>query len=147
MDIIFSLILILIALVVSYFGYMLIFMGAVFLILSILKIIDLKGFSDIFRRYDLLAKKFPFYASIYPLIELFLGACFMLRFLLSFAAILTIFIMSIGSVSLIKHLFSKQKKSCACLGAKIKIPLTRFTLVENLIMLVMAVMILIESYL
>ena len=34
-------------------------------------------------------------------------------------------------------------RTCACLGAKIKVPLTRFTLVEDIIMFLMGLMILI----
>jgi len=49
--------------------------------------------------------------------------------------------MGFGSVGVARNLMSKNKIRCACLGTKIKVPLTRFTLVEDLIMLIMAVMI------
>lgn len=144
MDITLSLLLILVAIVVSYFGYMLLFMGLVFLILSGLKLIDIKGFASIFRTYDILAKHSPFYAYIYPFIELVLALCFLFKFLLLFASIITILIMTIGSISIAKKLLSKEKESCACLGAKVNVPLTRFTLVEDIIMAVMAIIILLR---
>ena len=68
-----SLLLIAIAVFVYLNGYMLPFMGITFLILSSLKLIDIKGFSAMFKQYDLLAKKSSAYATIYPFIELSSG--------------------------------------------------------------------------
>lgn len=118
-------------------------MGLVFLILSILKLLDIKGFVALFREYDLVAKYSPIYAYSYPFLELILGLCFLFHFLLLFASIITIVIMTVGTIGIAKKLLSKDGKSCACLGAKIKVPLTRFTLVEDIIMGVMAIIILI----
>ncbi|MCH9617053.1 MAG: hypothetical protein SP4CHLAM5_00300 [Chlamydiia bacterium] len=137
-DILLSIFLIAIAVVVSYYGYMLIFMGIIFLILSVLKLVDITGFTKIFVTYDLLAKKYPVYAYIYPFIELFIAICFLFHFIIIPAAVITIIIMTIGTISIYKNLLSKDKKSCACLGAKINVPLTRFTLVEDILMGVMA---------
>lgn len=143
MDIIVSFLFIAVAIIITYFGYMLPFMGVVFIILAGLKLLDIKGFSDIFKTYDLVAKRFPVYATVYPFIELALGFCFLFKFLLPIAAVITLIIMTIGTISLIKHLKSKKRKACACLGAKFRIPLTRFTLVEDIVMGVMALLILI----
>lgn len=142
MDIFLSIVLIIIALFVSYYGYMLLFMGFLFLTLSILKLMDIKGFAKIFITYDLLAIKVPVYAYIYPFIELILGFLFLFHFLLIPASIITIVIMTIGVISISKNLLSTEKKSCACLGAKIGVPLTRFTLVEDAVMGIMAVILL-----
>jgi hypothetical protein len=51
--------------------------------------------------------------------------------------------MGVGSIGVGKNVFSKNKVQCACLGVKIKVPLTKFTLVEDLVMLVMGIMILV----
>ena len=146
MDLLFSFLLILVAIIVSYYGYMLLFMGLVFFILSILKLIDIKGFVTLFRDYDIVAKHSPIYAYSYPFLELILGLCFLFRFLLLFASVVTIVIMTIGTISIAKKLATKKGKQCACLGAKIRVPLTRFTLVEDIIMGVMAI-ILLATYL
>jgi hypothetical protein len=142
LDILFSIILIIIASVVSYYGHMLIFMGVIFLLLAVLKLLDINGFAKIFVTYDLVAKKAPVYAYIYPFIELFIAICFLFHFIIIFAAIITIIVMTIGSISIYKNLLSKDKKACACLGSKVNIPLTRFTLVEDVVMGVMAVILL-----
>ena len=121
---------------------MLLFIGIVFLILSGLKLLDVKGFANMFSKYDLIAKKSKTYAYIYPFIELILGISFILKLGIIPAAITTVIIMGIGSIGVGKNVFSKNKLKCACLGAKIKVPLTRFTLVEDLVMFAMGLMIL-----
>lgn len=146
MDIFFSIILIIMAILVTYFGYMLAFMGAVFFVLGGLKIVDIRGFAILFKSYDLIAKKVPFYSNVYPFIEVFLGLCFLANILIPVAAIITIIIMTVGSISILMHLLSKKKTSCACLGAKIKVPLTRFTLVEDIIMAIMGTILLIQYF-
>lgn len=142
MDLFLGFILVLIAIAVSYFGYMLPFMGVVFLALSILKLIDIKGFAKIFKTYDYFGQYIPYYAIAYPFIELFLAACFLFQVILPIACIITIIIMGVGSLGIIRNLMKKDKLSCACLGAKIQVPLTRFTLIEDLLMVVMAIVIL-----
>ena len=138
-----SMLLIVIAGMVYSYGYMLQFMGIAFLILSGLKLIDVKGFSKMFQQYDLLAKRLNSYGLIYPFIELSLAAMFLLNYQIKLAAIITVIIMVIGSIGVGKNVFSKNKVQCACLGAKVKVSLTKFTLVEDLVMLVMGIMILI----
>ena len=59
---------------------MLQFMGIVFLLLSILKLINIKGFANMFVQYDLIAKKSKIYAYIYPFIEFFLGLMYLFTF-------------------------------------------------------------------
>ena len=54
---------------------------------------------------------------------------------------ITLLIMGIGSIGITKNLLSKNQVKCACLGTKIKIPLTKFTLIENIIMVIMAAII------
>ena len=143
LEILLSVALVLIAIIVYYLGYMLPFMGIVFLLLSILKLIDLKGFANMFVQYDLIAAKSKAYAHVYPFIELSLGLMYLFTFQIMSAAIITLLIMGIGAIGVGKNLLSKNKIKCACLGAKVKVPLTSFTLVEDIIMALMALMILI----
>ncbi len=137
-----SIILISIASLAILNNLMLFFMGSVFLIISLLKFLDLKGFSKAFSQYDLIASKSPTYAKTYPFIELGLGLMYLLQFQIELAAIITIFIMGIGALGIAKNLLKKESLNCACLGTKIKVPLTSFTLVEDLIMVLMALMLL-----
>lgn len=123
-------------------GFMVIFMGIFFVIVSLLKFIAWKGFAQQFAMYDLVAKKSKFYAFIYPIIELAIGLAFLFSFQIIIAASILFIIMTIGSIGVGKNLLSKNPVKCACLGVKIKIPLTKFTFFEDVTMAIMALMIL-----
>ena len=115
------------------------FMGLFFVVFSLFKFLDYKGFPNAFARYDPLAKRSIFYAKIYPFIETLLGLMLLLRWQLNFAFITTIVILSITTFGVVYTLFDKNKINCACLGTALKLPMTEATLIENVIMLVMAV--------
>ena len=123
-------------------GYMVSFMGIFFVIVSMLKFADWKGFAQAFAMYDVVAKKSKTYAYVYPIIELSLGISFLFKFQLMIVAIITFLIMTIGTVGVAQNILQKNPIRCACLGTKIKIPLTKFTLFEDILMAIMALMIL-----
>ena len=123
-------------------GYMIAFMGGFFVVVSLLKVIDWKGFAKAFATYDLIAKKSMLYAFAYPVIEFSLGVAYLLRFQILVVAALTLVIMTISSAGIAANLLQKNPVRCACLGTKIRLPLTGFTLFEDLIMAVMALVIL-----
>ena len=52
---------------------------------------------------------------------------------------LTIGILGITTIGVIKVLYNKENIQCACLGTAIKLPMTIATLIENGIMIVMAI--------
>ena len=119
--------------------FMIDFMGLFFVVFSFFKFLDYKGFPNAFARYDPLAKRSAFYGKIYPFIETLLGLMLLLRWQLNFAFITTIAILSITTFGVVYTLFDKNKINCACLGTALKLPMTEATLIENVIMLVMAV--------
>ena len=127
-------------------GHMVQFMGWFLVVISLLKVIDWKGFAMAFAEYDLLAKKSRLYAFAYPAIELGLGIAYLVGFQIVTTAAITLVIMLIGSVSVAKNLMEKNKVKCACLGTKIKLPLTKFTLLEDLTMAAMALVILVTNF-
>ncbi|NNC45137.1 MAG: heavy metal transporter [Winogradskyella sp.] len=144
----FPLLLILIYLFVSAFllnrnpwqfeGFMLDFMGLFYIVFSFFKFLDLKGFPQSFSMYDPLAKQLPIYGKVYPFLELILGLMFLMRFEITIALIATILILGITTVGVAKALLNKRSIQCACLGTVLKLPMTKATLIENSIMLVMA---------
>ena len=89
--------------------------------------------------YDPLAKKVPFYANIYPFIEVTLGLFFLFRFQLEIALIATIIILGITTFGVVKTLLDKKEIKCACLGTVLNLPMTEATFIENAIMIVMAI--------
>lgn len=127
-------------------GFMLDFMGLFYVIFSFFKLLDLKGFPKSFRMYDPLAKVIPFYAWIYPFIEVALGLMFLMRLKILLALIVTLVILGITTIGVTQTLFQKKTIQCACLGTALKLPMTKATFIENSIMIVMAVLMLINLY-
>jgi len=115
------------------------FMGLFFVVFSFFKYLDLRGFQSSFRRYDPLAKVIPFYAWLYPFLELSLGVLFLIRLELQLALWLTVAILGITTIGVVKVLLSKKEIECACLGSVLKLPMTEATLIENALMIAMAV--------
>ncbi len=119
------------------------FMGSFFLILAGLKLYNWNKFVEAFREYDIIAQRSKLYAFIYPLIELTLGVLYILRYYLTFANIVTILIMGIGTIGVAQKLLKREQITCACLGAVFKIPMTYVSLLEDILMGLMALYMLI----
>jgi len=120
-------------------GFMLDFMGLFYIVFGFFKFLDLKGFPASFSMYDPIAKRVPLYGWIYPFVETALGLMFLLRWQIPVALFTTIFILGVTTIGVVKSLLDKQQIQCACLGTALKLPMTKATLIENAVMLVMAV--------
>lgn len=108
--------------------------------LAILKLRDLYSFSNQFITYDLLAKKFLGYAYVYPFAEAAAGIGMLSGVFSPAFASISIFIGSIGAVSVIKAVYiEKRDIKCACVGGDSNVPLGFISLTENLMMLGMGV--------
>ncbi|WP_411767857.1 heavy-metal-associated domain-containing protein [Winogradskyella sp. A3E31] len=125
-------------------NFMLDFMGLFYIVFSFFKILDLKGFPESFKMYDPLAKVFPTYGWIYPFIELALGLAFLMRFQIDAALIITLIILGTTTIGVAKTLLDKKTIQCACLGTALKLPMTKATLIENSLMIIMAIIMLIK---
>lgn len=123
-------------------GFMFDFMGLFYIVFSFFKFLDYKGFPNSFRMYDPLAKQFPIYAWCYPFIETALGIMFLLRLEIKWGLVITLLILGITTFGVIKTLFLKKAIQCACLGTALKLPMTEATLIENAIMIIMALVML-----
>ena len=71
-----------------------------FVIFSLFKLLNIKGFATSFSNYDLIASRLPIYGTIYPFIELTLGICFLANFGLLYVNVLTLIVMSVGSIGI-----------------------------------------------
>jgi copper chaperone CopZ len=114
------------------------FMGAFFLAFSFFKLLDLQGFADNYRSYDVLAKRIPAYGYVYPFIELLLGIAYVTAFQPFTTNLVTLVVMSVSSVGVIQSLLNKRKIRCACLGTVFNLPMSTVTLVEDGLMVAMA---------
>lgn len=124
---------------------MLDFMGLFFIVFSFFKMLDIKGFSISFARYDPLAKITSVYGWVYPFLETALGLMFLMRFEIDIALIATLVLLGITTIGVTKTLLDKKSISCACLGTALKLPMTEATLIENAIMILMAVFMLLQG--
>ena len=114
------------------------FMAGFFLVFSFFKMLDLRGFASSYRMYDLLAKRLPAYAYIYPFIELGLGTAYLLGYSPMLINVITLFVMAFSSIGVILAVMNKQKIRCACLGTGFNLPMTTVTIIEDLLMAAMA---------
>ena|SRR3990167_1580753 len=109
-----------------------------FLVFSGFKFLDLKGFANGYATYDLLAKRWFHYGYVYPFLELLLGILYIGFWFPTFTQCLTILIMGFSSIGVINSLLKKEKLHCACLGTILNVPLSNITLIEDLLMVLLA---------
>ena len=122
----------------SWHAWMRYFMAGFFFVFSFFKFLDLKGFANSYAMYDLLARQWKGYGYVYPFLELGLGILYLTALHLPATHVATIVIMGFSSVGVIRNMLSPNQVQCACLGTIFKLPLGRVTLVEDLLMIVMA---------
>src|SRR5687768_3703196 len=114
------------------------FMGAFFLAFSFFKLLDLRGFADAYRGYDVVARRVPAYGYVYPFIELLLGVAYITAFQPFATNLVTLVVMAVSSVGVIQSLLNKRAIRCACLGTVFNLPMSTVTLVEDGLMVAMA---------
>lgn len=114
------------------------FMAGFFLVFSFFKLMNLKGFAAGYQTYDIVAKKIPAWGFLYPFVELLLGISFLTGFAPVGTNIATLIIMGVSSIGVIQSLLKKTTFQCACLGTVIKLPLSKVTLFEDLLMVAMS---------
>lgn len=123
----------------SWHSFMNDFMAGFFLVFSFFKLLDLRGFADAYRSYDIVARAWRPWGFIYPFVELALGLAYLARWNPPATNIITIVVMLVGSIGVLRALLSKRAIRCACLGTAIKLPMTTVTLIEDLGMALMAI--------
>lgn len=108
-------------------------------VLAILKLQNVEGFSTMFLNYDLLAKRWVRYGYIYPFAEAGAGVLMIAGALNWLSIPVALFIGSIGAVSVFKAVYiDKRELKCACVGGDSNVPLGFVSLTENLMMVAMA---------
>jgi cation transport ATPase len=115
-----------------------VFMGGFFVAFSFFKMLDLRGFADAYRSYDLVAKKWPGYGFIYPFIELGLGLAYLAHVNPQVVNGTTAVVMAVSLAGVLRAVFSKRAIRCACLGTVFQLPMSTVTIIEDGLMLAMA---------
>ncbi len=118
------------------------FMGGFFVVFSFFKFLDLQGFADAYRGYDLVARAWPPYGRIYPFLEFGLGLAYIANWQPFTVNIATALLMAVSLIGVIRAVLSKKQIRCACLGTGFNLPMSTVTVIEDGLMFVMAVIML-----
>ena len=128
---------------ISWMHFMNNFMAGFFIVFSFFKFLNLKAFAESYAMYDLFAMKVPTYGFVYPFIELGLGLAYLTAFQPAFTNWATVIIMGFGSIGVIQSVVDKRKIRCACLGTVFNLPMSTVTIIEDLLMVGMAILMII----
>ena len=116
------------------------FMGGFFVAFSFFKMLDLRGFAAAYRSYDLVAAAVPAWGLVYPFVELGLGLAYLADWQPRGVNAVTALVMAVSLAGVLRAVWSKQKIRCACLGTGFNLPMSTVTVVEDGVMLAMALM-------
>ena len=115
------------------------FMGGFFVAFAFFKLLDVRAFADAFGGYDIVARRSRAYALAYPFIELSLGVAYLADLWPLMTNLVTLVVMCVGSLGVVQSLLNGRKIRCACLGSVFVLPMSTVTLLEDVVMAVMAV--------
>lgn len=121
------------------------FMGGFFVTFSFFKLLDLRGFADAYRSYDLVAKALPSYGYVYPFIELSLGLAYLMNLSPLWVNAITALVMAVSLAGVLRAVISGRAIRCACLGTVFQLPMSTVTIIEDGLMLAMALTTLLQS--
>lgn len=114
------------------------FMGIFFAVFGALKLLDWRGFVNSYAEYDLLARRFRAYGWAYPLIEAALGIAYLFDYHVLWVSVITLIVMAVSAAGVYQALWKKTVIHCACLGTVFKLPMTKISLLEDVLMAAMA---------
>jgi copper chaperone CopZ len=114
------------------------FMAGFFIVFSFFKMLDVRAFATAYQSYDLIAAKAKWYGYSFPFIELGLGIVYLLYSDNSITHLVTAIVMFVSLVGVVKSVINKSEIQCACLGTVFNLPMSYVTIIEDGIMLVMA---------
>jgi len=114
------------------------FMAGFFLVFSFFKLLNLKGFSESYSMYDIVAKKWNGWGYVYAFIELALGLAFLTGFNPMLTNVITFVVMAVSIIGVLQSVVNKRKIKCACLGAVFNLPMSTITIIEDLLMIGMS---------
>ncbi len=87
----------------------------------------------------LCTKQWKGYGYAHPFLEPGLGILYLTAIHLTVTHVATILIIGFSSIGVIRNMLSPNQVQCACLGTVFKLPLGNATLLEDLLMVLMAV--------
>ena len=122
------------------------FMGAYFLIFGTFKIIDLRGFVAMYKKYNLVAEYLTLYAYAFPFLQVGIGIAYLIHVYALTSNFINFIIMTIGFISILIKIIKKEIIPCACLGTLFRHYLSLMSLFENALMVAMALAMVLYHY-
>ena len=122
------------------------FMAGFFLIFGTFKMIDLRGFVNAYKKYNLVAEHVTAYAYALPFIQIGLGVTYLFHIYPFLSNSINFVVMTLGFISVLIKLVKKEVIPCACLGTLFKHPLSLVSLFENALMVVMSLSMVLYHY-
>jgi copper chaperone CopZ len=116
------------------------FMAGFFLVFSFFKMLDIAAFAKAYQSYDIIAAKAKWYGYVFPFIELGLGIAYLLYSDNELTHLITAIVMFVSLIGVIKSVVQKSEIQCACLGTVFNLPMSYVTIIEDGIMLAMALL-------
>jgi glutaredoxin len=115
------------------------FVALAMCLLAVPKLQDVDAFATMFLGYDLLAKRWLPYAYSYPFAEGLAGVLMLAHAFDWLSIPLALFIGSVGAASVFYAVYvQKRDIKCACVGGSSRVPLGFVSLLENVMMMAMA---------
>jgi glutaredoxin len=115
------------------------FIGFSMVVLALLKLQNVESFATMFLNYDLLAKRWVPYGTLYPFAEGLAGLLMVAGVLTWLSVPIALFIGTIGAASVVKAVYiDRRELKCACVGGGSNVPLGFLSLTENVMMVAMA---------
>ena len=118
------------------------FMAGFFIVFAFFKLLNLKGFAMSYKMYDVVAAKWKGWGLIYPFVELSLGIAYLINVFPFYVNLITVIVLGISSIGVIKSNLDNKKIKCACLGDVFNLPMSTVTIIEDVSMVVMALVML-----
>lgn len=121
-------------------------MAGFFLLFGFVKLMDLRAFARSFAYYDLVAARVPVYGLLYPFMEIGMA---WLYILIPHSPTLNAFCLAwmlLGAAGAFHGLLQRQESpmACACMGSRIRLPLSWITVAEYLLMALMTLPVLLS---
>ena len=115
------------------------FMGYFFAVFGMTKVVTWKSFTLSFKKYDPIANIVPIYAWLYPALEITLAVLFLGGWFTNIASWVTLSVLGLTTLGILRSLAKGERLECACLGTWITLPLGWVTVLENTVMIAMAI--------
>lgn len=121
------------------------FMAVFFITFAAFKFVNIELFAHTYRQYDIIAKNFVPWSYAFPFVEAFLGFWYLLSEGRATLNLLTMIVTGTAAIGVFQEIRRRPKSKfmCACLGTVIRLPLSKVSLVEDVVMFAIATIMLV----